>query len=159
VPDEMKQVSDFLAKLETFPDLDVSIIRTTKINKVLKAILKLDSIPKEDEFHFKPRSQTLLDKWNILLASDGAPAPTAGSSLANVNGINGTSGKTTKETANGVKESDTEVKTESEKKAPKVKSVDQEDNDSTEGKVASMKDEAANKEVRAYYTGDLTGDG
>lgn len=116
-------MSDFLAKLETFPDLDVSIIRATKINKVLKAILKLDTIPKEEEFKFKSRSQTLLDKWNILLASDGAPAPASGAA-ANANGVNGNTSaaaKNTKETANGVKEDTAESKTESEKNAPKAK--------------------------------------
>ncbi|KAI0195659.1 hypothetical protein EV127DRAFT_499568 [Xylaria flabelliformis] len=96
VPDEMKQVSDFLGKLETFPDLEVSIIKATKINKVLKAILKLETISKEEEFHFKPRSQTLLNKWNILLGIDAAPTPGAGLSSANANGVNKTAGATTK---------------------------------------------------------------
>lgn len=126
VPEEMKQVSDFLAKLETFPDLDVSIIRVTKINKVLKAILKLETIPKEEEFQFKSRSQTLLDKWNILLASDGAPAPAT--SAANANGVNGTTSATTKdtkETANGVKGAVADSKTTSEKNASKTKGAEQ----------------------------------
>ncbi|KAH8815114.1 hypothetical protein F5884DRAFT_164774 [Xylogone sp. PMI_703] len=68
--EEMKQMSEFVTKLEGYADLEVSIIRATKINKVLKAILKLNQIPKEEEFQFKKRSQTLLDKWNKLLASD-----------------------------------------------------------------------------------------
>lgn len=73
--EEMKQMSEFVTKLEGYADLEVSIIRATKINKVLKAMLKLPSIPRENEFNFKPRSQTLLDKWNKLLASEqGTPA-------------------------------------------------------------------------------------
>ncbi|KAJ2967899.1 hypothetical protein NUW58_g10341 [Xylaria curta] len=151
VPDEMKQVSDFLAKLETFPDLDVSIIRATKINKVLKAILKLDTIPKEEEFQFKPRSQTLLDKWNILLASDGAPAP---ATSANANGVNGTSGaaaKSTKETTNGVKSGISDSKTESEKNGPKSKGAEQGAKAPSEGK-----DEVANTEVQKYGAGAAT---
>ncbi|KAI9640806.1 hypothetical protein NHQ30_010646 [Ciborinia camelliae] len=75
--DEMQQMSEYVNKLEGYADLEVSIIRVTKINKVLKAILKLPVIPKEDEFQFKLRSQTLLDKWNRLLASEQvAPAST-----------------------------------------------------------------------------------
>ena len=74
----MKQMAEFVTKLEGYADLEVSIIRATKINKVLKAILKLPSIPKEEEFNFKTRSQTLLDKWNKLLASDTPSAPTNG---------------------------------------------------------------------------------
>lgn len=140
MPEEMKQVSDFLAKLETFPDLDVSIIRATKINKVLKAILKLESIPKEDEFRFKPRSQTLLDKWNILLASDTTPAPAAASS-SNANGVNGTSNAATKdgkETTNGLKESSAEEKPDA---------ADQEEKDAQD-KEASAKDETTDSKVR-----------
>ncbi|CAG8952612.1 hypothetical protein HYFRA_00009718 [Hymenoscyphus fraxineus] len=80
--EEMKQMSEFVTKLEGYSDLEVSIIRGTKINKVLKAILKLTTIPKEEEFKFKQRSQSLLDKWNKLLASDqGTPvASTNGAS-------------------------------------------------------------------------------
>ena len=74
----MKQMSEYVLKLEGYADLEVSIIRATKINKVLKAILKLNTIPKEEDFRFKPRSQTLLDKWNKLLASEqGTPAAAA----------------------------------------------------------------------------------
>lgn len=75
--EEMLTMSDYIAKLESLPDLEVSIIRATKINKVLKAILKLNSIPKEEEFRFKPRSQALLETWNKFLAIDG-PATSAG---------------------------------------------------------------------------------
>jgi len=76
--EDMASMSDFVTKLEDYADLEVSIIRATKINKVLKAILKLGSIPKEEEYNFKTRSQALLDKWNKLLAVDDTPAtPTA----------------------------------------------------------------------------------
>jgi len=94
-PEEMKLMSDYITKLESFPDLEVSIIRATKINKVLKAILKLESIPREEEFKFKARSQVLLDKWNKLLAVDGTPTA---ASASEVNGAKSSA------KANGVKE-------------------------------------------------------
>lgn len=72
--DEMKQMSEFITKLEGYSDLEVSIIRATKINKVLKGILKLEEIPKEAEFKFRERSTELLTKWNKILESD-TPAP------------------------------------------------------------------------------------
>ncbi|KAK2610936.1 hypothetical protein N8I77_004322 [Diaporthe amygdali] len=107
--DEVKVLSDYLVKLEQFPDLETEIIRATKINKVLKAMLKLDSIPKEEEFNFKPRSQALLDKWNKLLSEEG-PASAA---PEEANGVNGHSSEPpAKEEAkagvNGVKKADTE---------------------------------------------------
>jgi hypothetical protein len=70
----MKQMSEFITKLEGYADLEVSIIRATKINKVLKAILKLAEIPKESEFQFKDRSKSLLEKWNKILESAEQPA-------------------------------------------------------------------------------------
>lgn len=113
--EEMKQMSEFVHKLEGYADLEVSIIRATKINKVLKAILKVTTIPKEDEFQFKPRSQSLLDKWNKLLASEsGTPAATT----APTNGVKEDAkpevedAKATPTTTNGTKESSIELKVE-----------------------------------------------
>jgi hypothetical protein len=102
--EEMKFMNDYIAKLEGFPELEVSIIRATKINKVLKAILKLESIPKEAEFDFKNRSQVLLDKWNKLLADApaAAPAPTASAEANGVNGVANKKEKSSKPGPNGV---------------------------------------------------------
>lgn len=87
---EMEMMSDYITKLEQFPDLEVSIIRVTKINKVLKAILKLENIPRESEYKFHARSQVLLEKWNKLLQADSGAAPEPKAA----NGVNGTVTKT-----------------------------------------------------------------
>lgn len=95
----MKQMSEFISKLEGYADLEVSIIRQTKINKVLKAILKLAEIPRENEFQFKDRSKSLLEKWNKILESAEQPVaststPAAGdesSSKELTNGVSATS--------------------------------------------------------------------
>ncbi|KAL8947166.1 MAG: hypothetical protein Q9222_006518 [Ikaeria aurantiellina] len=68
--DEMKSMSEFLSELETYPDLEGSIIRATKINKVLKAMLKIPSIPQDEIYQFKERSLKLLGKWNETLSTD-----------------------------------------------------------------------------------------
>ncbi|KAI5466669.1 hypothetical protein BGZ63DRAFT_4417 [Mariannaea sp. PMI_226] len=125
---EMKQMSEYITMLENFHELEVSIIRATKINKVLKAILKLDSIPREEEFHFKDRSQVLLDKWNKLMATDAGSAPAA------PNGVNGKS-EEKKSGANGVKQgSNKEEATKTEKAETK--------SDADEGDGKSTSDEA-----------------
>lgn len=123
--DEMPQMAEYIQMLENFTDMEGSIIRATKINKVLKAILKLESIPREDEFNFKSRSQTLLDKWNKLMATDGTPV----SATIPTNGVNGTSEahaeekKSAEETEkpaaekNAAKEAPTETEEKSEAKA------------------------------------------
>ncbi|KAH9220410.1 hypothetical protein DL95DRAFT_329637 [Leptodontidium sp. 2 PMI_412] len=113
---EMRQMSEFIAKLQGYADLEVSIIRVTKINKVLKAILKLPSIPREEEFQFKERSQELLDKWNKLLATDTPIAAPAASATTNGNGETKADAESAKasptEATNGTKESSTEEKLE-----------------------------------------------
>lgn len=122
--EEMKMMSDYLTKLEGFPDLETEIIRLTKINKVLKAMLKLDNIPKEELFNFKPRSQALLTEWNKTLAADEAAPASAGPE--ETNGVNGHKKADVKEesksSVNGIKKADTEeseaVKTESAKSEP-----------------------------------------
>ena len=65
-----KSMSDYLSELETYPDLEGSIIRKTKIHKVLKAMIKLHSIPLDEDYQFKKRSHELLDKWTTILSSD-----------------------------------------------------------------------------------------
>ncbi|KAI9745229.1 MAG: hypothetical protein M1818_001507 [Claussenomyces sp. TS43310] len=97
--EEMRQMSEYVNKLEGQGDLEVSIIRATKINKVLKAILKLEEIPKESEFKFKDRSQSLLEKWNKVLES---AAPLATSTTAPAV----TENTTSKEVINGTSQSE-----------------------------------------------------
>ena len=63
-------MSDFLDELESFPGLEGSTIRKTKIHKVLKAMIKLPSIPLDEKFRFKIRSHDLLQKWNDTLTID-----------------------------------------------------------------------------------------
>ncbi|KAI1105239.1 hypothetical protein F4804DRAFT_144129 [Jackrogersella minutella] len=148
--EEMKSMSEFLAKLETFPDLEVSIIKATKINKVLKAILKLETIPKEDEFHFKPRSQSLLDKWNTLLSTDGA-AP------ASANGINGGSGDSTKggkAAANGVKEASADHKSDAEKEDGKASAFEKGTGDKAHAKLESASEEKPDAEKHTKESTD-----
>ncbi|KAL9104483.1 MAG: hypothetical protein Q9163_000576 [Psora crenata] len=64
-------MADFLNELEGYPDLEGSIIRATKIHKVLKQMIKLEHIPLEEEFKFRDRSAKLLATWNDTLAGDG----------------------------------------------------------------------------------------
>lgn len=74
--EDMAQMHDNLGQLEQHPDLETSIIKATKINKVLKGVLKLTDIPHEDEFEFKKRCAALLNRWNAAMsADDAAPAP------------------------------------------------------------------------------------
>lgn len=68
---EMSTMAGYFDQLEGLPELEQGIIRTTKIHKVLKAILKLGSIPKDEDYHFKDRSMALLTKWQKVLTDGG----------------------------------------------------------------------------------------
>lgn len=70
--EDMTQMNENLTQLEGYPDLETSIIKTTKINKVLKGVLKLADIPREDEFNFKTRCTALLGKWTTAMSADDA---------------------------------------------------------------------------------------
>jgi hypothetical protein len=52
--EEIEKMSEFISRLKGYTDLEVSIIQAIKIKKVLRGILKLNSIPKEEAFQFKP---------------------------------------------------------------------------------------------------------
>jgi hypothetical protein len=71
VEGDMPQMSQYIKKLEDYEDqIEVSTIRTTKINKVLKALVKLNTIPKDEEFQFRKRSVDLLAKWNKIMGAE-----------------------------------------------------------------------------------------
>ncbi|KAI9373179.1 hypothetical protein BJX61DRAFT_398306 [Aspergillus egyptiacus] len=70
--EEMSQMSGYFTKLEKIDDLEVSIIRETKIHKVLRMIIKLPSIPRDEEFQFRKRALDILSKWKSVLDSDRA---------------------------------------------------------------------------------------
>lgn len=125
-------MSDFLSELETFPDLEGSIIRATKIHKVLKEMLKLPSIPLDEEYQFKTRSIDLLAKWNVILSNDPPSTAPANekvddtkpeSATATINGTSkGTKKKTKAETdAEGADTPDEDVKEKAEVEKEKVK--------------------------------------
>jgi hypothetical protein len=68
--EKMADMSDYLSQLEAHQTLEAEVIRKTKIHKVLKAIISLESIPKEEEYAFKRRSNDLLRSWGDALSAD-----------------------------------------------------------------------------------------
>lgn len=81
----MATMATYFDKLEKHADLEVSIIRATKINKVLKMIVKLDTIPRDEEFQFRHRAIGILTSWKSVLESD-VPAPSDKEAKSTANG-------------------------------------------------------------------------
>ena len=93
-PEHMKAMSGLFTQLEGVPELELAIIQATKIHRVLRAILKLHDthIPQDEVYHFKSRSQALLDKWfkrpDGNPPSEAVPAPVPTSRNTNIpNGV------------------------------------------------------------------------
>lgn len=84
----MSSMAEYFRQLELHPDLEADIIKKTKVHKVLKAIIKLNEVPKDEEFKFKDRSTALLTKWSGALASENDGAATTPSAVEPVaNGV------------------------------------------------------------------------
>ncbi|KAK9239563.1 hypothetical protein V1525DRAFT_397793 [Lipomyces kononenkoae] len=73
--EEMDTMDKFFTKLENFQGLEISIIRNTKINKVLKGIHKLNEIPLDDKYNFRERSRKMLEIWTHMFEGISSPVP------------------------------------------------------------------------------------
>ena len=127
-----QSLSTFLAKLEEYADLEVDIIRNTKIHKVLRAIIRLDWIPQDDKVHnFKKRSHELLTAWNPrILAAD----PSGGAADKDDEKEDG---KIEPKAANGEKAGDVDK---DDAKAEKVKDVTNDNEPKASGALAEDND-------------------
>lgn len=138
--EEMENMSDYLKQLEGHQDLEAEVIKKTKVHKVLKAMIKLNSIPKEEEYQFKKRSNELLTKWGGALAAE---TETAGEPAAAVEPV----------TTNGVKH-DEEKDSAEEKKGTQAeleatKAADADGDVAMDEKTPAAKDEAPSVEDAA----------
>ena len=68
----MSSMSDYLKRLESYKDLGVSIILKTRIRKVLKMIVKLNFIPRDEEFQFRKRALDMLSRTMCMALRESA---------------------------------------------------------------------------------------
>ena len=69
----MTSMANCLSKLENYDEIEISIIRQTKINKVLKMIVKLNFVPRDEELQFRQRAMNILSKWKSLEPETATP--------------------------------------------------------------------------------------
>ncbi|OLL22125.1 PWWP domain-containing protein2 [Neolecta irregularis DAH-3] len=81
-PEDMLNVKSQLEKLSKFDGLTSPILKATKIGKVLKRIVNLVEIPRDEELKIKEGAQNILDQWRKLADSGSPEKPEA-------NGANG----------------------------------------------------------------------
>ena len=73
----MSAMSSFLKKLEGIENPPETVVRATRILRVLKEIKRLVKIPRDGEFHIKERATSLLEKWNATLVPMEQPDTTS----------------------------------------------------------------------------------
>lgn len=160
---EMADMNKHISALENHQDLEVNIIKETKIHKVLKGIVKLASIPRDDEFQFKKRSSALLEIWNqrIDAAGDVPSKPTEDAEEESADKANGEAQESAAVKETNGDSHDAEPKSEDkeeDKAADKAEEIAEEKNeeaaDETEDKAAA---EPETKEASGEST-DKDGD-
>lgn len=74
----MDAMSSYLKELEGIETPSETVIRGTRMRTVLRKIMKLEGIPREDELHIKERAKNLRTKWDtIYLKEHAADSPTS----------------------------------------------------------------------------------
>lgn len=69
--DDMPAADATFKVIEEFDGMTAEHLRTTKIGKVMKRIMQLGDIPREDDFHFKERAEKLCARWGAIMAGSG----------------------------------------------------------------------------------------
>ncbi|KZT71650.1 hypothetical protein DAEQUDRAFT_91074 [Daedalea quercina L-15889] len=92
--EDMPALDQLFSTVENYQNMSIQYLTFSKIGKVMRHInaLPKDKVPRDDEFHFKDRAKSLVDKWHdILNENKGKPngAAAAGESAKVV--TNGTS--------------------------------------------------------------------
>lgn len=72
-PEEMPAADATFKTVEEYDGMTAEHLRTTKIGKVMKRVMQLSDIPRDDEFHFKERAEKLCAKWGAIMAGGEAP--------------------------------------------------------------------------------------
>jgi predicted RND superfamily exporter protein len=64
-PDDMESVQKTLKLVEEYDGITAEVLRLTKIGKVMKRILGLPEIPRNEEFNIRERAEKLCNKWAV----------------------------------------------------------------------------------------------
>ncbi|KAG8897611.1 hypothetical protein FRB99_008044 [Tulasnella sp. 403] len=68
VASDMPALDQIFHTVETYENLTIDYLQFSKIGKVMRRIASLQEIPRDDEFHFRDRAQTLVTKWQAIIA-------------------------------------------------------------------------------------------
>ncbi|THU87098.1 hypothetical protein K435DRAFT_354999 [Dendrothele bispora CBS 962.96] len=96
---DMPGMDQLFAAIESYDKMNIEYLQFSKIGKVMRHITALDAdrVPKDEEFKFRERAKTLVDKWHQILGPSstnktngtGEATATNGPGEAKPNGVNG----------------------------------------------------------------------
>jgi len=68
-PDDMPQMDELFTSVEQYGNMTIQYLSFSKIGKVMRHIAALseDKVPRNDEYDFLARAQTLVDRWHDIL--------------------------------------------------------------------------------------------
>ncbi|TFY65264.1 hypothetical protein EVJ58_g2092 [Rhodofomes roseus] len=74
--EDMPALDQLFSTVENYQNMSIQYLTFSKIGKVMRHInaLPKDKVPRDDEFHFKDRAKTLVDKWHDIL-NENKPKP------------------------------------------------------------------------------------
>ncbi|KII92944.1 hypothetical protein PLICRDRAFT_37754 [Plicaturopsis crispa FD-325 SS-3] len=67
--EDMTLANELFTTVENYDKMNIQYLQFSKIGKVMRhiAVLALEKIPKDEEYHFRERAQTLVDQWHVIL--------------------------------------------------------------------------------------------
>ncbi|PPQ95931.1 hypothetical protein CVT26_016152 [Gymnopilus dilepis] len=90
-PEAMAEVDQLFKTVETYDEMTIEQLQFSKIGKVMRHIAALSDDkmpPRDEEFHFRTRAKSLVDKWHQILnankpAAGGSPSASAAAPATN----------------------------------------------------------------------------
>ncbi|WVQ84486.1 hypothetical protein IAT38_006638 [Cryptococcus sp. DSM 104549] len=80
--DEMKQHDELFKTIEAYEGMSIEALTYSKIGKVMKKMVTLPAIPKNDEYKITERASKLMRQWSEFIASSTNDAAAAASTPA-----------------------------------------------------------------------------
>lgn len=118
--DQLSVRLDELSRLNDIPDRRLQF---SKIGKVMRHIAKLDAIPRDSEFKFRTRAQSLVDTWAKMAQAGPATNGAAPKSATKEDVKTGTTSEAKEEEAQETADMDVDAPGEPDAEAEKVNGV------------------------------------
>nr|XP_018260871.1 uncharacterized protein I303_06588 [Kwoniella dejecticola CBS 10117]OBR83029.1 hypothetical protein I303_06588 [Kwoniella dejecticola CBS 10117] len=81
--EEMPSYDDLFKTIESYEDMTIDALQYSKIGKVMKKIMTLNEIPRNDDFKITDRASKLMHQWTDFIAASEKPNGNGDAAAAN----------------------------------------------------------------------------